>query len=365
MMSEEVDRYDRHRFDDVFYSYTQLFLHRHFVDVGWIKDFHETNFERVSAFPIKIMRPYVKRLLEVHGTGPLLHTIIAANFECEPIPFNGGPFAFVSHNRVCKLSFKKDITGLIAMCGMDKLKAMNSRYDCIRCGESIEVSGLNLYESLRHHARNCEMEIDCRYLEPLISFWKKSDREVYKNFLYKSVAQTMLTKLGVLIVRPKKFDELPYSSFVNNRSDSFQTVMQNCLDKGALERMVEAGYHMLCTQTNWRNLKKSVNNYALTSIGDRKITCFCCHLEVTLSSEVLDDPWRCHALKSPSCIFLLMKKGWEYVRLVRESIYDLRLRREMDLSTAVIDPEWDLQPTTTPMGELFDLRKGVTKQKKT
>jgi len=37
----------------------------------------------------------------------------------------------------------------------------------------------------------------------------------------------------------------------------------------------------------------------------------------------------------------------------------------MDLSTAVIDPEWDLQPTTTPMGELFDLRKGVTKQKKT
>jgi len=60
-----------------------------------------------------------------------------------------------------------------------------------------------------------------------------------------------------------------------------------------------------------------------------------------------------------------MKKGWEYVRLVRESIYDLRLRSEMDLSTAVIDPEWDLQPTTTPMGELFDLRKGVTKQKKT
>jgi len=70
-------------------------------------------------------------------------------------------------------------------------------------------------------------------------------------------------------------------------------------------------------------------------------------------------------MNSPSCIYLLMKMGWEYVRQVRESMCDLRLRSKMELTEGVIDPKWDLQPTTTPMGKLFDLRKGVTKRKKT
>jgi len=60
-----------------------------------------------------------------------------------------------------------------------------------------------------------------------------------------------------------------------------------------------------------------------------------------------------------------MKMGWEYVKQVRESMYDLRLRNKMEPFTAVINPKLKLQPPTTPMGELFDLRKGVTEKKKT
>lgn len=369
-MSEEVDKYDLHRLDDVFYSYKQLFKHRSFLDVCWANDFYETNFERVSAFPIEIVRPYAERLLEVHGSGPLLHTIIAANLECEPMPTNGGEFAFVTLNTEHQFSFKKDVMGLVAACGLDKRKAKDSEYECLRCEKSIHVLGLNLYESLLQHARNCKMVIDYRYLKPLTSFCRKSDHELYKDFLYKSVAQTMLTKLAVLIARPKQFDELPFSAFANNRFDSLQTVLQQSrkrlrLDDDALDRMVQAGYHTLFNQTtiNWRDFKKSVNEYALNPVGDRKITCFCCHHEAFLSTEFFNDPWRYHAMKSPSCIYLLMKKGYEYVRQVRESMYDLRLRSKMELPT--FESKWNFQPLTTPMGELFDLRKGVTKRKKT
>jgi len=166
-MSDRVVKYDRHRFDDIFYAFTQLFLHRNFVDVCWTKEFYETNFERVSAFPIEIVRPYAERLLRVHGSGPLLHTIIAANLECEPMPTNTGPFSFVVHNKRHEYTFKKDVIGLIAAFGVDKYSAISSDYYCIRCETSVRISGLNLYDSLRQHARDCEMEIDDRYLEPL------------------------------------------------------------------------------------------------------------------------------------------------------------------------------------------------------
>jgi len=60
-----------------------------------------------------------------------------------------------------------------------------------------------------------------------------------------------------------------------------------------------------------------------------------------------------------------MKMGWDYVKQVRKSMYDFSPKNKMELPAAVIDPKLDLQPPTTPMGELFDLRKGVTKRKKT
>lgn len=370
MMSGRVNKYDGHRFDDIFYAFTQLFLHRSFIDVCWSNEFFETNFYRVSAFPIEIVRPYAERLLQVHGSGPLLHTIIAANFECEPTPSNTGPFSFVVHNRRREYTFKMDVMGLIAACGVDKQSGINSDYHCTRCKTSIRLPGLNLYESLRQHARNCEMELDDRYLEPLTCFWKKSDHELYTKFLHKSVAQTMLTKLGVLIVRPKKFDELPFSSIVNNRYESLRTVLQSrkriYLEDDALDKIVQAGYHALFNQKSvgWRELKKSLKDYTCNQVADRKITCFCCQHEVNLSSEFFNDPWRYHAMKSPSCIYLLMKMGWDYVEQVRESMYDFRLKRKMELPAAVIDPKLNLRPKTTPMGDLFDLRKGVVKRKK-
>jgi len=265
------------------------------------------------------------------------------------------------------------VMGLLSACGFDKKKAADkSDFDCLRCGASIKGLGTDICESLKEHAMDCEMLIDRRYLEPLESFGTESDQKAYTNFLHKSLAQTMLTKLGLLILIPKRFDELPFSSFAINRIDSLHVVLESRkrlrLDDEAVGRIGQAGYHTLYNQKDlpWYELTKSLKDYAKTQVSDRKITCFCCHHEVTLSAKFVSDPWKYHAMKSPSCMYLLMKMGWKYVKHIRESMYDLRLRKnKMEKCTAVIDPKLNLRPETTPMEELFDLRKGVMERKKT
>jgi len=373
-MSEEVKKIDVHRFDDIFYAYKQLYLNRNFVDVCWTDEFYETNFERVSAFPIDIVRSYVERLLHVHGSGPLLHTVIAANFECQPVPFSHKQFMIVVQNAFVDYTFRKGMMGLISACGLvTKPLDESSYFKCLRCRSFIvQGMGTSIYTELRKHARKCDMLMDCRYLRPLEEFRNESDYEPYINFLHKSVAQDMITKLGVLIVRPKRFDELPFSAFASNRLDSLYTVLQSSgrmlLDDDTLDRIGQAGYHTLYNQTEKTSrcdFQKSLKEYEQIPIADRKISCFCCCHEVTMCAEFVSDPWRYHAMESPSCIYLLMKKGWKYVQQVRESMYDLHLRNTVDPTVAVINPKWNLQPPTTPMGVFFDLRKGVTDKKKT
>ncbi|XP_025196727.1 uncharacterized protein LOC112595660 [Melanaphis sacchari] len=372
-MAEEVEKYDSHRFDDVFYAYTELFMKRNFTDVSWSNDFHETNFDRVTAFPIEIVRPYMERLLQVHGKGPLLHTIIAANFECKPLPSNTGRFTLVMNNARNSYTMTNDLVGLIAACGLNTRKVANCVYECLRCQSSIEHPeiSMSIYDLLRMHATNCEMSIDRRYLKPLTDFWRKCDHDAYRNFLHKTVAETVLMKMGLLIIRPHRYNEIPYSVFTRNRLVSLHMVLQSRkrprFDEDALNRMVQAGYFTFSTPraTSWRELKKTLREFTRTPIVDSKITCFSCHHAVTLSAEFANDPWKYHAKKSPSCKFLLMKMGSDYVRRVRESMYDFRPRNRTELNAAVIDPELDLHPPTIPVGEFFDMCEGMTDRKTT
>lgn len=375
-MSKEVKQIDDHRFDDIFYAYKKLFLDRSIVDVCWANDFYETNFERVSAFPIDIVRPYVEQLLHVHGSGPLLHTVIAANLECEPIPLNRTQFMIVVQNTYINYTFRRGVMGLISACGFVTKRKFdeNSNFICLQCRYPIEHGlGTATYASLRKHARKCDMLMDCRYLRPLKDFRNSSDHKAYMDFLHKSVAQTTITNLGVLIARPKRFDELPDSAYASNRLDSLYMVLQSSrhmyLDDDTVDRIGQAGYHTFYNQkekTGRLNLLKSLNEYAQIPVADRKISCFCCCHEVTMCDEFVSDPWRYHAMKSPSCIYLLMKMGLEYIQQVQQSMYyDLHLRNTVEPTNAVINPKRNLQPPTTPMGKFFDLRAGVMEKKKT
>ncbi|XP_022168861.1 uncharacterized protein LOC111032732 [Myzus persicae] len=372
-MAEKVESMDPHRFDDLFYAFKQLFMHRSLVEIFWSENFSKMNFQRLSAFPIDVVRPYVQRMLRVHGSGPLLHTIIAANFECKPMPSNTEQFAFIVASKTTNNIYSKiDKLGLISACGLDnQMLVDHDKYHCLRCGVSIQGMELDIIESLQMHAMVCEMLIDRRYLEPLKSFWAESDQKAYTNFLHKSLAQTMLTKLGLLIPRPRLFDHLPLSAILSNRIDSLSMVLVKrrrlLLDDEALDRIAQAGYHAdFNNRLPYDERKREHEQFTRTPVDKRKITCFYCYHEVTLSVEFVSDPWRYHAMKSPACLYLLMNKGSEYIKQIEESKYDLRSRKnKIDRYKAIIDPKLNLRPPTTPMGELFDLREGVMERKKT
>lgn len=374
-MSEEVKNYDSHRFDDLFYAHSEIFLKSSLMDAYWPNDWHESDFDRMSAFPVDVVRSYIERLLKAHGKGALLHTIMAVNFECVPIEVKGRKFGFIEKPPVDPMKMPSYMTGLVAACGVDLSLAWNINYICTRCQCSLRTPKMLLStvtDMLREHVGVCEMSVDMRYFKPLTDFWKKCDRKAYINFLHKSVTETVLRKLGLLILHPQDYDELPFSVFIQNRRVSLQVVLCSRkrhpqYDDDAITRMAQAGYHTFPNpkQMTWKELTKELKDFARRPISESKITCFSCFHEVTRRNEFASDPWKYHAQNSPKCTFLLMKKGNDYVKEVQQSTNNSYQRRKKESTMAVIDPKLNLKPPTPPIGEFFDFCKVMTGRKLT
>lgn len=375
-MSKEVKKYDKNRFDDLFYAHLEMFMDNNILDENGPYDWHDSDLDRITEFPIDVVRPYVERLLKVHGEGPLLHTIISVNFECVPIKAKGRKFGFIDKSSsVDSTKTASYMTGLVAACGMDLSFAWDMKYVCTRCRSSIRKPDMimeTVLEMLHDHIGVCDMSVDMRYFKPLTDFWKKSDRKRYINLLHRAVTETVLMKLGVLKVHLQDYDELPFSVFIRHRWVSLHVVLRSRkrhpqYDDDSINRMAEAGYHTFPNpkQMTWKELTKELNDFARRPISKSKITCFSCHHEVTLSNKFVSNPWRYHAQESPRCNFLLMKKGEDYVKKVQESTYNFCQKKKKESSKAVMELALKLKPPTPPVGEFFDFCKVMTGRKLT
>lgn len=373
-MSKEVKKYDKNRFDDLFYAHSEIFLNDNPLVAYGATDFYD-DYDRISEFPIDVVRPYVEQLLKAHGEGPLLHTIIAVNFEFVPIEDKGRKFGFIDKSSLDVTKMATFMAGLVAACGMDLSLAWDKKYVCTRCRCLIRKSEMmipTVLEMLHDHVGVCEMSIDMRYFKPLTEFWKKCDRKKYINLLNRAVIETVLRKQSLLMLHPQDYDELPFSVFIRNRWVSLHVVLRSRkrhpqYDDDAINRMAEAGYHTFPNpkQMTWKELKKELKDFARRPISESKITCFSCHHEVTLCNEFVSDPWRYHAQESPRCNFLLMKKGNDYVKEVQESTYNFGKIKKKEIPEAVKEVSLKLKPPTPPMGEFFDFCKVVTSRKLT
>ncbi|KAE9524212.1 hypothetical protein AGLY_015251 [Aphis glycines] len=375
-MSKEVKEYDSNRFDDLFYAHAEIYMDNNPLESYGPCDWHDFDFDRMSEFPMDVVRPYVERLLKAHSEGPLLHTIIAVNLECVPIEAKGRKFGFIDKSSIDTTKMPNYMAGLVAACGMDLNLAWDMKYVCTRCQCSIRIPQMimpTILEMLHAHIGVCEMSMDMRYFKPLTDFWKKCDRKKYIHLLHRAVTETVLIKLGLLMVHPQDYDELPFSVFVRNRRVSLHVVLRSRkrhpqYDDDAINRMAEAGYHTFPNpkQMTWKELTKELKDFARRPISESKITCFSCHHEVTLSNEFVSNPWRYHAQESPKCNFLLMKKGEDYVKEVQESTHNFcQKEKKESTNKTVMELSLKLKPPTPPMGDFFDFCKVVTGQKLT
>lgn len=374
-MSDEVKEYDGNRIDDILYAYSSLFLKRNFINIHWPNNCYESNSKRVTSFPIDLVYEYMERLLQEHGKGALLHTIMAVNLECVALSSKSGRFSINRKAFDNPCTTRNNLAGLLSACGINIRKAPKSVFECMRCRKSIKQpeSLLSVHECLRLHVNVCEMFIDRRYFEPLTDFYRSRDQNEYLNILNKTVAETVLIKMGILIIRSKKpCNFLSYSLHKNQRRISLDVVLswrkRPRLRDDDLNRIVDAGYHALKNPKpkNWRDIIESLKDFSRCPMIVNKVTCFSCHHVVTVNGNFVRDPWRYHVKKSPNCKFLMIKKGLDYIRQVQESMYDLRLRNQNKLHAAVVDPTTNLQPRTSTIGAtIYDLCEVITDRKPT